>query len=86
MQQFLVDLIVEVVQRYPVDGIQLDDHFGLPIEFGYDSYTIKLYQADHRGGAKPPSNPTDPEWVKWRAERITQLIVRTLHQRTESIV
>jgi len=22
-----VDLIVEVVQRYPVDGIQLDDHF-----------------------------------------------------------
>jgi uncharacterized lipoprotein YddW (UPF0748 family) len=31
VQEFLVDLIVDVVQRYGVDGIQLDDHFGLPI-------------------------------------------------------
>lgn len=73
VQQFLTDLIVEVVQRYPVDGIQLDDHFGLPIEFGYDPYTIKLYQADHHG-AKPPSNPADEEWIAWRAERLTQLM------------
>jgi uncharacterized lipoprotein YddW (UPF0748 family) len=73
VQRFLVDLIVEVVQRYPVDGIQLDDHFGLPIEFGYDRYTIKLYQ-DHHSGAKPPSNPEEPEWMDWRAERLTQLM------------
>lgn len=73
VQQFLVDLIVEVVQRYPVDGIQLDDHFGLPIEFGYDPYTIKLYQNDH-SGKNPPSDPADPEWMKWRAERLTQLM------------
>jgi uncharacterized lipoprotein YddW (UPF0748 family) len=73
VQQFLKDLIVEVVQRYSVDGIQLDDHFGLPIKFGYDSYTIKLYQNDH-SGAKPPSNPADPEWISWRAERLTQLM------------
>jgi uncharacterized lipoprotein YddW (UPF0748 family) len=72
-QQFLVDLIVEVVRRYPVDGIQLDDHFGLPIEFGYDPYTVKLYQTEHRG-AKPPLDATNPEWVRWRAERITQLM------------
>ena len=72
-QQFLVDLIVEVVQRYPVDGIQLDDHFGLPIKFGYDPYTIKLYQNDH-SGKNPPSDPADPEWMKWRAERLTQLM------------
>ena len=32
VQTFLTDLIVEVVQAYPVDGIQLDDHFGLPLE------------------------------------------------------
>lgn len=64
---------VEVVQRYGVDGIQLDDHFGLPIEFGYDPYTTKLYQNDHNG-AVPPSNPAAPEWIKWRAERLTQLM------------
>ncbi len=73
VQKFLVDLIVEVVQRYPVDGIQLDDHFGLPIEFGYDPYTTKLYQNDHNGAA-PPSNPANPEWIAWRAERLTQLM------------
>ncbi len=75
VQQFLTDLIVEVVQRYGVDGIQLDDHFGLPIEFGYDPYTIKLYQKDH-SGAKPPSNPANPEWIAWRAERLTQLMAK----------
>lgn len=75
VQQFLVDLIVEVVQRYPVDGIQLDDHFGLPIEFGYDPYTSKLYQADH-DGASPPSNPANSEWIAWRAERLTQLMAK----------
>ena len=75
VQQFLVDLIVEVVQRYLVDGIQLDDHFGLPIEFGYDPYTIKLYQADH-DGASPPRNSANSEWIAWRAERLTQLMAK----------
>jgi len=37
------------------------------------SFTTKLYQKDH-SGAKPPSNPADPEWIKWRAERLTQLM------------
>ena len=73
VQQFLTDLIVDVVKRYPVDGIQLDDHFGLPVEFGYDSYTAKLYRAEH-GNAKPPSNPNNPEWVAWRAKRITKFM------------
>jgi uncharacterized lipoprotein YddW (UPF0748 family) len=82
VQQFLVALITEVVQRYGVDGIQLDDHFGLPIEFGYDAYTVGLYKASHPGQA-PPSDPADPEWVKWRADRLTDLmgqIVRSVKQ------
>ncbi|MBC6417872.1 MAG: family 10 glycosylhydrolase [Prochloron sp. SP5CPC1] len=29
VQQFLQDLVVEVVRNYDVDGIQFDDHFGL---------------------------------------------------------
>jgi uncharacterized lipoprotein YddW (UPF0748 family) len=82
VQQFLVALMTEVVQRYEVDGIQLDDHFGLPIEFGYDSSTVGLYQASH-GGKAPPTDPADPEWVKWRADRLTDLmgqIVRSVKQ------
>ncbi len=75
VQQFLTDLMVEVVTKYSVDGIQLDDHFALPIEYGYDPYTIALYQADHQGQS-PPYDPHHPEWMKWRADRITQLMAR----------
>jgi uncharacterized lipoprotein YddW (UPF0748 family) len=82
VQQFLVALITEVAKRDGVAGIQLDDHFGLPIEFGYDAYTVGLYKASHKGQA-PPTNPADPAWVKWRADRLTDLmgqIVRSVQQ------
>lgn len=73
VQQFLTDLIVEVVERYPVDGIQLDDHFAFPVELGYDAYTTKLYQAEHQG-RKPPADFTDTEWMAWRAAYLTALM------------
>jgi uncharacterized lipoprotein YddW (UPF0748 family) len=75
VQQFLTALIGDVARRYPVEGIQLDDHFGLPIEFGYDPYTVKLYQATHRGQS-PPKTVTDPEWMAWRADRLTELMAK----------
>jgi uncharacterized lipoprotein YddW (UPF0748 family) len=75
VQQFFTDLIVDVVKRYPVDGIQLDDHFALPIEFGYDPYTAKLYRAEHNGQA-PPNNTADSEWMRWRAAYLTDLMTR----------
>ncbi|MEL6940545.1 MAG: family 10 glycosylhydrolase, partial [Cyanobacteria bacterium J06598_1] len=73
VQQFLTDLIVEAVARYPVDGIQLDDHFGLPVAFGYDAYTVDKYKAEHNG-IEPPVDYNNAEWVRWRAEQITQLL------------
>ncbi|MBW4419017.1 MAG: family 10 glycosylhydrolase [Myxacorys californica WJT36-NPBG1] len=53
VQKFMVDLVTEVVTNYDVDGIQFDDHFGLPVEFGYDAYTVKLYQQEHNGKSPP---------------------------------
>jgi uncharacterized lipoprotein YddW (UPF0748 family) len=75
VQKFITDLIVEVVTRYPVDGIQLDDHFSLPIAYGYDPYTIGLYQAEHRGQS-PPADPANPEWMRWRADHLTELMAK----------
>ena len=72
-RQFLTELIVDVVKRYPVDGIQLDDHFSLPISMGYDPYSVQLYQESH-GGASPPDDPSAPGWVAWRAYAITSLL------------
>ncbi len=75
MQQFIINLIVEVVTQYNVAGIQLDDHFGLPVELGYDPFTVQLYQQEH-GGKSPPTNYKDTEWMRWRADKITDLMQR----------
>jgi uncharacterized lipoprotein YddW (UPF0748 family) len=75
VQRFIQDLIVEIVRNYDIDGIQFDDHFGLPSELGYDAYTIDLYKKEHRGQA-PSKNPKDPEWVRWRASKITAFMKR----------
>ncbi|MFQ3616426.1 MAG: family 10 glycosylhydrolase [Cyanobacteriota bacterium] len=75
VQDFMVSLLSEVVERYRVDGIQLDDHFGMPVEMGYDPYTVALYRAEHNG-ADPPTDPEDPAWVRWRANHITRLFRR----------
>lgn len=83
VQQLLIDLIVEVVTRYDVDGIQLDDHFSLPIELGYDPFTIWLYQQEHNGEI-PPENYQNEQWMRWRAAKLTQVMKR-IHDRVKEI-
>ncbi|MEB3882995.1 family 10 glycosylhydrolase [Lyngbya sp. CCY1209] len=74
VQQFILDLVVEVVSNYDVDGIQFDDHFSLPVELGYDSFTKSLYMQEY--GKVPPADPEDEEWVSWRARKITEFMMR----------
>jgi uncharacterized lipoprotein YddW (UPF0748 family) len=74
VQKFITDLVVEVVTQYDVDGIQFDDHMSLPSEFGYDPYTIALYKKETK--KDPPSNPRDPGWLRWRADKITAFMVQ----------
>lgn len=70
VQQFIKELMLEVVMNYDVDGVQIDDHFGFPVELGYDPLTVKLYQQEHRGKS-PPNDPHNPEWMRWRAAKLT---------------
>ncbi|TVQ12084.1 MAG: glycoside hydrolase family 10 protein [Leptolyngbya sp. DLM2.Bin27] len=73
VQKFQLELINDLVSNYEVDGFQFDDHLGLPVDFGYDPYTINLYRAEH-GGRVPPNNPQDAEWVAWRANKISDFL------------
>lgn len=75
VQEFLLNLVLEVVENYDVDGIQFDDHLGLPVEFGYDAYTVELYRREH-DGEDPPEDFNDPDWVRWRADKITEFVGR----------
>ena len=74
VQQLITDLVLEVVSQYGEEGIQFDDHMSLPLEFGYDPFTVELYRKDT--GKAPPANPDDPAWVKWRADRLTAFMQR----------
>ncbi|MDV3001913.1 MAG: hypothetical protein N5P05_003519 [Chroococcopsis gigantea SAG 12.99] len=75
VQKFLTGLILEVVKNYHIEGIQLDDHFGLPVQLGYDDWTIALYKLEH-GGDFPPANIYDRDWMRWRAAKLTNFLAR----------
>ena len=75
VQDFLLEMIGELAANYDIDGLQMDDHLGLPYEYGYDPYTVALYQAEH-GGALPPADAKDAEWTRWRADKISDFMPR----------
>ncbi len=74
VQQFIQNLVLEVVTQYDVDGIQFDDHMSLPRDFGYDKYTVALYTQETEN--PPPANSADEAWVKWRADKITAFMIQ----------
>jgi uncharacterized lipoprotein YddW (UPF0748 family) len=63
VRRFMVDLIADVVRRYPVAGIQLDDHFSFPVELGYDLFTQQLFKQQHQAN-----------WHEWRGLQLTELL------------
>ncbi|NEP90517.1 MAG: family 10 glycosylhydrolase [Okeania sp. SIO2C2] len=75
VQQFILDLVMEIVTKYDIDGIQFDDHFGLPVEFGYDDFTVKLYEKE-LPGLSPSDNYQETFWVRWRADKINNFMER----------
>lgn len=75
VQQYILNLVTEVVNKYDVDGIQFDDHFGLPVAFGYDDYTVNLYKQEHNGKA-PPDNAQDLEWMRWRSDKLGNFLAK----------
>lgn len=80
VQDFMTSLILEVVTKYEVDGVQGDDRLpALPSTGGYDDYTVNLYKAQHNGST-PPSNYKDAEWLTWRAALLTDYLKRLYQQ------
>jgi uncharacterized lipoprotein YddW (UPF0748 family) len=83
VQEFIKALILEIVSNYNVDGIQLDDHFAMPVQFGYDAFTVEVYQQEHQGKS-PPKDIFNPEWMRWRADKITDFMV-SIHQAVKKV-
>ena len=84
VQEFLLSLIVEVVNTYDIDGIQGDDRLPAnPSAAGYDPYTISLYQKEHQG-ALPPEDYKEKDWIDWRAQKL-DLFAQKVYQTVKAI-
>lgn len=69
---FLRDLVLEAVDNYDIDGIQLDDRIVWPhVTMGYDDYTQQVYAREHEG-RRPPADYNDSEWMRWRAAKVSE--------------
>jgi uncharacterized lipoprotein YddW (UPF0748 family) len=75
VQDFMMSMIMEVVEKYDITGIQGDDRLpAMPTEAGYDTMTVRLYKAAK--GVPPPSDTKNAEWVQWRADILSQFAKR----------
>ncbi|UFP96223.1 glycoside hydrolase family 10 protein [Gloeobacter morelensis] len=73
VQNFVLSLMLEVAANYQIAGVQGDDRLpALPVEGGYDPYTIGLFR--EATGSDPPGWASEPGWVQWRADRLTEFL------------
>lgn len=73
VQNFMKSLILEVVRKYDVDGVQGDDRLpAMPIKGGYDDFTVQLYKTEK--GVTPPTDDKEVTWVNWRADKLTAFL------------
>jgi len=75
VQDFLIALVMEVVRKYDLDGVELDRIRYSSLQYGYDSYTDSLYRLEHNGNP-PPTNTSDPSWIRWRADKLNEFQAR----------
>ncbi|MFW6227803.1 MAG: glycoside hydrolase family 10 protein [Bacteroidota bacterium] len=76
VQDFILSLILEVVNNYDVDGIQGDDRLpAMPSEGGYNPGVIEKYQQDNFGQA-PSDYHKDYNWIQWRSEILNDFMKR----------
>ncbi len=72
VQQFMISLVTEILDKYDADGIEFSDRIpAMPVEAGYDDATRAIYAAEHNGAA-PPANFKDAAWMRWRADKLSQ--------------
>lgn len=87
VQDFLIDLYGDMVERYSVDGLHLDyirypDNYGTEIDYGYDDYTRTTFMEAHNTDIDPidlyPGDELWPEWQQFRMDTVTSFVERVV--------
>jgi uncharacterized lipoprotein YddW (UPF0748 family) len=83
-QELLIGIVKDAIEKYDLDGIQLDDRIVWPyIDMGYDEFTRALY-AKENNGASIPDDPRDPQWVRWRMQKVEEFSRRFVREIREA--
>ncbi|MEB3195027.1 MAG: family 10 glycosylhydrolase [Cyanobacteriota bacterium] len=69
VQAFVEALVLEVVERYGVDGVQGDDHMAIPRSGSHDPATLERYR--QATGKRPGARDDDPSWSRFRIEGLS---------------
>lgn len=87
VRDFIMDIYLEIVKKYDIDGLQLDyirypDAKDGSNDFGYDSYTRSLFQQEY--GVDPitvtPGHELWTEWCKFRANFVSTFVYRVFNE------
>jgi uncharacterized lipoprotein YddW (UPF0748 family) len=68
VSQRMNELLIDLVQRYDIDGVQFDDHWAWPIELGFDPATQAFYR-QFQTGIWPFGERQS--WADWSADQVT---------------
>ena len=69
VQAFLGELVLEVVERYGVDGVQGDDHMAIPRAGSHDQAPLERYRK--ATGKRPAARDDDPSGSRFRIEGLS---------------
>ncbi|MBE3584250.1 MAG: family 10 glycosylhydrolase [Limnochordaceae bacterium] len=78
-REYLLNIVREVVTRYPVDGIHLDyiryEDDGAD-DFGYHPWSIEQFKKEYGVDPRTVSrnSPMGQKWVKWRQDQVTSFV------------
>ncbi len=70
--QYVVDVALNLVRRYDIDGIHLDYIRYGGGQFGYNPVSVSRYMTQTHATAAPAA--TDPAWQQWRRDQVSHLM------------
>jgi uncharacterized lipoprotein YddW (UPF0748 family) len=74
VEDYLINVFMDIVQRYEIDGFMFDYIRYFSADWGYNPIAVARFN-DEYGLAGIPSS-TDPLWCQWRRDQVSNLVKR----------
>lgn len=72
VQQHTFDVAMDIVTNYDIDGLNLDYIRYGGVMWGYNPVSVARF--DEAFERKGMPSPTDPQWMQWRRDQVTDLV------------